>query len=54
MSFFKQLGKSLLVAGFVLLMAAPVMAKNGPGDGTGNDPICHCYDICGFDQCVCE
>lgn len=56
MSILKKLGKSILVAGIVMLFAAPVMAGKGagPGDGTGNNPICHCYDYCGQEQCICE
>jgi len=57
MSIFKNLGKSLLVAGIFMMLAVPVMAKNhqgGTGDGipdctccdeglTSNNPECPCY-----------
>nr|WP_320010572.1 hypothetical protein [uncultured Desulfobulbus sp.] len=62
MSIVKNLGKSLLIAGIFMLLAAPVMAKGNPGkgahlmDGSG-EPKCTCcdgligddYDACMFD-----
>jgi len=40
MSVFKNLGKALLVAGFFMMFAAPVMAGQGLHPYTGNPCIC--------------
>jgi len=44
MAIFKKLGKSLLVVGIFMMIAAPVMAGNGRGAGTAKhlNPDCSC------------
>ncbi|MBM9615965.1 hypothetical protein JWJ90_16980 [Desulfobulbus rhabdoformis] len=59
MSILKNLGKSLLIAGIVMLFAAPVMAKGPQGGskgvpdllcsccedgGVSSNPLCPCYE----------